>query len=323
MKDGPHRHSRRVTRVLAIVAAGWSAAALGQAADPAQCTALGVTVQVLGSGGPELQDRRASASYLIRVDGVGRVLIDAGGGSALRFGESGAAVGDLAVVLLTHLHVDHTGDLPALVMSSYFEDRTAELPIYGPAGNARFPATTALIRALFGARAGAYPYLSAFIDDRGEASYRLRAHDVPSVGGKIRRIYQLGDIRVQATAVVHGDVPALAYRVDVGDRSVVLAGDGNGDNGNLERLARGADVLIAHNAVPEGATGVERALHMPPSVIGRIAGSAGVGQLVVSHRMQRTLGREAATERAIRASYSGPVAFADDLDCFAVRARAR
>ena len=81
--------------------------------------------------------------------------------------------------------------------------------------------------------------------------------------------------------------------------------------------------MIAHNAVPEGATGVERALHMPPSVIGRIAGSAGVGQLVVSHRMQRTLGREAATERAIRASYSGPVAFADDLDCFAVRARAR
>ena len=193
MKDGPHRHSRRVTRVLAIVAAGWSAAALGQAADPAQCTALGVTVQVLGSGGPELQDRRASASYLIRVDGVGRVLIDAGGGSALRFGESGAAVGDLAVVLLTHLHVDHTGDLPALVMSSYFEDRTAELPIYGPAGNARFPATTALIRALFGARAGAYPERYAGSTSSGTSAFRR-----PRSSTAMSRRWRIGSMSVIA-----------------------------------------------------------------------------------------------------------------------------
>lgn len=54
------------------------------------CGSTGLAVQVLGSGGPELQDKRASTSYLIWENGKTRVIVDAGGGSALRFGESGA-----------------------------------------------------------------------------------------------------------------------------------------------------------------------------------------------------------------------------------------
>jgi len=58
-------------------------------ANAQTCGEEGVAVQVLGSGGPELQDKRASSSYLIWQEGQARVLVDAGGGSALRFGESG------------------------------------------------------------------------------------------------------------------------------------------------------------------------------------------------------------------------------------------
>jgi ribonuclease BN (tRNA processing enzyme) len=54
-------------------------------------------------------------------------------------------------------------------------------------------------------------------------------------------------------------------------------------------------LFIAHNAVPEGATGVERRLHMPPSVIGQIAQEAHVKRLVLSPRMLRTLGKEELT----------------------------
>jgi ribonuclease BN (tRNA processing enzyme) len=68
--------------------------------------------------------------------------------------------------------------------------------------------------------------------------------------------------------------------------------------------------------VPEAASGVERDLHMPPSVIGGIAQQAKVKQLVLSHRMLRTLGKEEETLAAIRQRYAGPVQFANDLDCF-------
>jgi ribonuclease BN (tRNA processing enzyme) len=57
---------------------------------------------------------------------------------------------------------------------------------------------------------------------------------------------------------------------------------------------------------------------MPPSVIGKIASTAAVEQLVLSHRMLRTLGHEAQSLAAIRSSYSGAVTFADDLQCFQV-----
>jgi ribonuclease BN (tRNA processing enzyme) len=80
-----------------------------------------------------------------------------------------------------------------------------------------------------------------------------------------------------------------------------------------------ADLFIAHNAVPEGATGIERRLHMPPSVIGQIAADAHVKNLVLSHRMLRTLGKEAETEAEIRKRYSGPLTFANDLDCFPLK----
>jgi hypothetical protein len=54
------------------------------------CAGKGIELQVLGSGGPELEDRRASSSYLIWRDGQPRILVDSGGGSALEFGRAGA-----------------------------------------------------------------------------------------------------------------------------------------------------------------------------------------------------------------------------------------
>lgn len=285
-------------------------------AEVASCGARGVAVQVLGSGGPEVQDRRASSSYLVWQDGRGRVLIDSGGGSALRFGESGATVTSLDMVLLTHLHVDHTADLAALIKSSFFEERDRELPLYGPVGNDAFPSTTEFIHALFDERRGAYRYLGSFIDAAAPDPYWLHAHDVELSASEIRQIYARDGLRVLATRVIHGEVPAIAFRVELGGVSAVFSGDTNGDNGNLERIAHDANLLIAHNAVPEGATGVERALHMPPSVIGRIAKTASVRRLVLSHRMLRTLGKEAQTERVIRRDFHGPISFADDLSCY-------
>jgi ribonuclease BN (tRNA processing enzyme) len=124
---------------------------------------------------------------------------------------------------------------------------------------------------------------------------------------------------VYAVRVVHGAFPALAWRVEIGGKRIVFSGDTNGEGQGLTQLATDADLFVAHNAVPEGATGVERRLHMPPSVIGMIAANAHVKQLVLSHRMLRTLGNEKETQAAIRRRYSGPIHFANDLDCFPVR----
>jgi len=282
------------------------------------CGSSGIAVQVLGSGGPETQDKRASTSYLIWQNGRARVILDAGGGSALRFGESGAQMSTLDVFLFSHFHVDHSSDFPALVFSSWFEDRNRPLPVYGPPGNEYMPSTTEFVHDLFGDPHGAWRYLSELVDSGNDSSYKLQPHNVDA-GSTPVPVFHDGDMSISAVRVIHGAFPALAWRVDIGGKSMVFSGDTNGEGNGLTQLASNADLFVAHNAVPEGATGVERHLHMPPSVIGVTAANAHVKELVLSHRMLRTLGKETQTEAEIRLHYSGPITFANDLDCFPVK----
>lgn len=275
-----------------------------------------LSLQVLGSGGPEANDKRASSAYILWIDGASKVLIDFGGGASLRFEEVSAKIQDLECILLTHLHVDHTADLPALLKSSFFTRSSGNLHIYGPDKNPFMPSTETFINRLFKNNKGAWQYLGDHLD--GSANLQVKAHTIPQTKQQ-KIIYQKGDLRISAISVHHGPIPALAYRVDVGSKSVTISGDMNGDYHTLEKLAQGTDILVAHNAVPKGSQGVARKLHMTPEVIGEIAKKANVKKLVLSHRMLRTLGKEKETKSEIRKSYKGKVLFANDKSKYEVR----
>lgn len=289
------------------------------------CGGSGIGLQVLGSGGPELAAKRAASSYLVWIDGKARVLVDTGGGSALRFGESGAQMRDLDVVLFTHLRADHASDLPALVDSSWFEGRTRTLPIYGPPGNRVMPSTVAFVRNLFDSTRGAYRSLGEFLSPLDKSSYKLEPHDArepPLRIGAPRRtatpvfpVFSNPQMTISALMVSHGTAPALAFRVEAGGKAIVFAA-GNSGNEALPALALNADLLIAHDAIPENSSDAQRAQYMPPSLIGRTANAAHARQLVLSHRTPATLGHEDETLAAIRKAYAGPVHFADDLSCY-------
>jgi ribonuclease BN (tRNA processing enzyme) len=285
----------------------------------AGCGDSGIWLQVLGSGGPEMDDERASSAYLIWRDGRARLLIDMGGGSMLRFEQSGARINDLDLILLTHLHVDHSADLPYLIKASYFSGRERDLPIYGPTANQLMPATTEFMSNLFGS-GGAFRYLGGYLD--GSESYRLLPHDVTASGKTRLLVLQSAGYRIEAVPVHHGPIPALAWRVELAGKVIVFSGDMNNDYDTLAGLATGADWLVAHHAIPEQAGRIARNLHMPPSVIGRIAGRARIKHLLLSHRMNRTFGHEAETERLITAHYQGPMAFVEDLQCINISAPA-
>src|ERR1700679_1483834 len=142
------------------------------------CGSTGLAVQVLGSGGPELQDKRGATSYLLWDHGRARVIVDAGSGSSLRFGESGAQMSQVDDFLFSHFHVDHSSDFPSLIFSSWFGDRKRPLPIYGPPGNEYMPSTTEFVHDLFSDPHGAWRYLSGMVDPGQSDSYKLQPHDV-------------------------------------------------------------------------------------------------------------------------------------------------
>ncbi len=284
-------------------------------AEP-QCKKSAVSLQVLGSGGPELTDNRASSSYLIRINNQARLLIDLGSGSMQNFEKSGADLNHLDAILFSHLHVDHSADLPSLVKGSYFTRRKKDLHLYGPTENHLMPSLTDFIKKLFSTN-GAYRYLSDYLD--GNEDYRIYSHNISADSNSINKNVNNSDYKLSSISVDHGPIPAIAWRVDIGNVSIVFSGDMNGNNHTLEKLAKNADILVAHNAIPENAGRIARNLHMPPSVIGKIAKQAKVKQLILSHRMQRTLRREKESLKIIKKYYNGPVIFANDLDCFIVK----
>jgi len=152
------------------------------------------------------------------------------------------------------------------------------------------------VHAFFNNRNGVYRYLSELLVPQEKGSYKLQPHNVV-VDAASSAIFRGEHLSAYAARVIHGSVPALAWSVEIGGKSIVVSGDTNGEGADLVHLAKDADLFIAHNAVPEGASGVERQLHMPPSVIGQIAQEAHVKRLVLSHRMLRTLGRKSRAYR--------------------------
>ena len=279
----------------------------------AECVAnADISLQVLGSGGPEMGDHRASSGYLIWRADTAVIMVDAGSGTALNFEKSGADLVDLQAVLFTHFHVDHSVDFPSLVKASFFTDRRMDLPVYGPAGNSLMPSATEFVASLLGEH-GAYRYLNSYLAPDKVDDYKVKVTDVPLSPRTIHRYTINPNISLSAVPVQHGPLPAVAWRVDIDGCSLSFSGDMNNRYDTLIGLARGSDLLLANNVIPEGATGVARFLHMPPSEIGKISAAAEVGKLVLSHRMLRTLGREQETEKEIRRYYSGPLSFADDL----------
>jgi len=279
----------------------------------ATCPGQGLWLQVLGSGGPEIDDGRASSGYLIWKEGRARVLVDMGSGSLARFEQSKALLNELDVILLTHLHVDHSNDLPALIKGSFFTRRDRDLLIFGPTGNHLMPPLTTFINSLFGEE-GAFRYLNNYVD--GSGRYQLVPGDIDITLPAKRVVVDTEQFKVSAIPVDHGPIPAIAWRVDIAGRSVVFSGDMSNKKNTLWQLATQADILVAHHAIAEQSNPVARNLHMPPSEIGKIAGRASVKQLVLSHRMKRTIGKESESRAHIRKHYSGPLLFADDLQCF-------
>jgi len=273
-------------------------------------------VQVLGSGGPELDDGRASSSYLIWIDGKATVLVDTGTGSAVNFEKSGAQFSDLEAIAFTHLHVDHSADFPAYIKGSYFSSRSRNLLVVGPSGNMIMPSTKEFAARMIGPN-GAFAYLQNFLIEGGE-NYPLVVRDRDIKDRKVQRISLRPGLTLSSMPVHHGPVAALAWRVDIGKYSVTFSGDMNNAYDTLQHLAEATDLLVIHNAVPESAGGAAANLHIKPLIIGQVAQHSGAKKLLISHRMNRTLGDEAKTLAAIRNSYGGPVAFANDLDSFVI-----
>ena len=303
----------RVRAAVFGICAAWALGAF--AADAPPCGDKGVWIQVLGAGGPELDDTRGASSYVVWVDDHARLLVDTAPGASVRFDEIGARFEDLDAIVLTHLHADHSADFPSFIDGGRFLERDRPLTVLGPEGDETFPDTKTFAARMIGPN-GAFPHLADSLGRKPGSGYRLRVWNVPARGRQRWAGFGSDHLRLAAIPVHHGGVPTLAWRVEAADKAIVFAGDFSNQKDLLAGFAKDVDVLVVSHALPETARTAAREEYAVPSKLGRIATRADARMLLLGHRTNRTRGRETQSIEAIEREFTGPVIFADDLECW-------
>lgn len=287
-----------------------------------------IRVTITGSGTPILAAGRAGPGVLVAVDDDANFQFDAGRATTLRLTEAGVSLPDLTAVFITHHHSDHLVGLSDLAMSWWLEQPAAvavPLPVIAPDGEAANIAehildvwqTEMTMRANHTGRPG-------------PAEINVQRFAAPSTP---QEVFTTGSVRVSAVQVRHEPVtPAVAYRVDAADGSVVVSGDTRVCPA-LEEIATGATVLVQEafrpGAVPAGLLSDPEAIaayHSEIGAIGEMASRAGVGALMLTHLIPppESEGEKAGFVDEVRdAGYQGPVIVADDLNFVEVATRRR
>ena len=284
----------------------------------AQSSTTPLELAVLGSGGPGAVGRAAS-SYLVLIDGTPRILVDAGPGSFARLGEAKLSLSDTDIVLLTHLHIDHAGELPGLFKARAVSSGGAIVfKVWGPTGavarqqDAPFPSTSRFLDLLFG-KDGAFAYLKDFA-----APITIETHDIPAQVQRTpapQAIFRKGGLLMTAVAGHHGDAPAVIYRIDYQGKSITFSGDIDAQGlAGLTAIAKGSDLLVFNSVVldPPGSPAILYTLHTPPRAIGELARDSGVRGLLLSHISPAVEQNRDAVLQSISRNFPGPVTLAAD-----------
>jgi ribonuclease BN (tRNA processing enzyme) len=185
-----------------------------------------VTVTFAGCGDAFGSGGRYQACIHLRPSGAAPVLLDCGATSLSALRHSGLDPGEIAAVFVSHLHGDHFGGLPFLILNAQFARRTRALTVVGPPGTARrldeameclFPGSTAVAR-----------------------RFAVDTVELPP-GAEVT----VAGVRATAFRADHpSGAPALALRLTLGGKVIAYTGDTAWTDALIEAAA-GADLLIA------------------------------------------------------------------------------
>ncbi len=297
----------------------------------------GTWLVLLGTrAGPGIDITRSQTGSVVVVDGR-PYLIDCGYGTLRQLVASNVGYLQVSTVFFTHLHDDHTADLPALLSFQWTNGKTTKTDAYGPYGTARLvAASVAVIRSNVEIRTA----------DEGrsvDAEAQFHGHDVAAADAPVQ-VFK--DDRVTVTAVENTHYPerskakmphrSIALRLDTKDRSIVFAGD-TAYTANMAKLARDADVFVCEiadaavlaqmeaRAQAAAAAGNPNNIfrhvaetHSSPADVARMAKEANVKMVVLNHQLTGASAGNLAYPvtafiQGVRQGYAGEVVVGQDL----------
>src|SRR5215469_5546550 len=191
---------------------------------------------LLGTGGGPRPKKTASAPAQVIVVNDVAYVVDCGNGVARQLVLASVPLARLRHVFVTHQHSDHNADYGNLLLLAWAAGLKTRVDTWGP------PLLERMTRQFF---AMSDVDIRTRIADEGRVPLAplVHAHEITTAG----LVLHDENVRVTAAPVFHPPLPALAYRFDSSDRSIVISGD-TARSDSLIRLAKGADVLV-HEAL--------------------------------------------------------------------------
>jgi len=182
-------------------------------------------VRVLGCGDAFASGGRFQTAFLLEI-GEGRLLVDCGATTLVALQRAGIDPSTIDAVLISHLHGDHVGGLPFLLLDQHFRgERRRPLALIGPPGIGERQRD--LMRVCF-------PGSEAM-------ALRFPLETEELAPGKPHRS---GEAEIAAIEVDHpSGAPSLGLRIRADGRILAYSGDTQWTD-SLVELADGADLFI-------------------------------------------------------------------------------
>ena len=266
-------------------------------------------VILVGTGGPELTPDRVGISTLVEANGQ-KLLFDVGHGALQNLYLSRVHPNDVTKIFLTHLHNDHYQGLPALWITPWFMfGRKQQIELWGPPGTAKMVEG---MRVMF----------EHDLDHRSNPLFKREYLDIKVKEVSEGVVYDEGGVKVTAFPVEHHDGnPAFGYRLDAGNRSVLLSGDTT-YNDNVVKYGSHVDVMV-HNVVAFSEAMHKAGAMKPvldklttPEQAAQVFTKAAPRLAVFSHIVKKELpgaaGDNIVIERTRKAGYAGPLQMGHD-----------
>ncbi|MFX1475539.1 MAG: MBL fold metallo-hydrolase [Promethearchaeota archaeon] len=249
-------------------------------------------ITILGSGASLLSPDRVLAGLMVEIAGQ-PLLFDIGAGVLHRLS---CSLSDLTLIehlFITHFHVDHCSDVPALLQSLWLMGYNKTLNLYGP------------IHGLDAIRGIGltFPYLVEKV--------LIQPHTIhPDFKTETEHW------TVSAFPVEHGDIEAYGYVIEAEEKRVVYSGDTRPCAETI-KAAKGADLLIHECSLPDLMKDLAPN-HSTPSELGALAAEAEVKTLVITHLYPELLKELGDALSSIRKSFSGKVIVPSDTQIITV-----
>ena len=253
---------------------------------------------VLGSGTVAPSAERVSPAFWVTTGRV-ELLLDCGAGMMFRAAGFGVPWHEATHIAVTHFHIDHWGELPALLFAMRYgvvPARTEPLKLIGPTGFEK--RLDHLAKAL-----------GDWVLDPG---FPLEIEEIRPG----QSVVLDADVRLESYKTAHTE-QSVAFAVRDSEVRIVYTGDTGPDMG-LARWASGCDLLLAECSLPD-----EDALevHLTPTSAGDLAQAAGARELVLTH-MYPIFGNTDPIA-GVSARFAGKTSTARDGDRFEITTRKR